>query len=105
MGSEQLGMDSLTIGFSTSGMKNYIDELRLNMLEATKAEIVDFDYVRICIEKAWQGQARDTFLREFEDARQKVKDELDKEFANLETRLNEIQTFYLNADATMMDRS
>ena len=94
---EGLGMNSLDLGFSREGMKQYIENLRLNMLEEAKKAIDDFGDVEININQAWQGQARDRFLREFEESREKIKSDLD-----LEARLSEIGTFYLNQDSGMM---
>ena len=99
---EQLDMSSLDLGFSREGMKQYIENLRLNMLEEAKKAIDDFGDVEININRAWQGQARDKFLREFEDARTKVKEDLDLEFNDLEARLSEIGSFYLKQDQNMM---
>lgn len=97
-----LDMGSLDLGFSREGMNQYIENLRLNMLEEAKKAIDDFGDVEININQAWQGQARDRFLREFEESREKIKSDLDQEFLDLEARLSEIGTFYLNQDSGMM---
>ena len=99
---EGLGMNSLDLGFSREGMKQYIENLRLNMLEEAKKAIDDFGKVEQAINQAWQGQARDRFLVQFSDSREEIKRDLDAEFLDLEARLSEIGTFYLRQDEGMM---
>ena len=103
-GSLDSGSSNLTVGFSVSGMEAYKDELRLHMLEEAKQQLSDYDLMKQELIRAWQGQARDRFIEEFDRSVEDVKNALDVEFKDLEQRLDDIKAFYLNQDANMMNK-
>lgn len=102
-GSKNLGIDDLTIGVSRKGMEQYKHELKISVLNETKDKIDDVDNVVKAINNCWQGQARDKFLSQFAATREKIKEDLKREYNDLEQRLIELEHQYYDQDKSMME--
>lgn len=102
MATENLGIDSLTIGVSHAGMDAYRDELKMAVIQETKELIDDYANVESAINNCWQGIARDRFLDAFEEIREKIKEDLDAEYNDLDNRLDELEYMYYQQDKNMM---
>lgn len=102
MATENLGIDSLTIGVSHAGMDAYRDALKLEILQTTKELIDDFSDVETSINNCWQGVSRDRFLNVFQQTREQIKNDLDAEYNDLDARLSELEYAYYQQDSNMM---
>lgn len=102
MATENLGIDSLTIGVSHAGMDAYRDELKMEVMQTTKELIDDYADVETAINNCWQGVSRDIFLEKFKTTREQIKNDLDAEYNDLEARLNELEYMYYQQDSNMM---
>ena len=99
------GMDNVTIGFDAAGLEKYIENLRLNILEEVIKTIDNgWDPVNEAINDAWTGASKDAFVNDFAKTIGEVKEHLTYEFAEIESRLRDIQTFYFNQDQNMMSK-
>lgn len=102
MATENLGIDSLTIGVSHAGMEAYRDALKMEILQTTKDLIDDFSDVESSINSCWQGIARDRFLNVFQQTREQIKSDLEAEYNDLESRLSELEYAYYQQDSNMI---
>lgn len=102
MGSNNLGISELTIGINSTGMEEYKEQLRTDLLQTSKDKINSVDAIVSAINNGWQGVSRDRFLKQFDDVRQKICDDLDKEYADLENRLTDLQSAYYAADQNLI---
>lgn len=102
MATENLGIDSLTIGVSHAGMDAYRDELKMAVIQETKELIDDYADVESAINSCWQGISRDRFLEAFKTTREQIKNDLDAEYNDLDARLNELEYMYYQQDSNMM---
>lgn len=102
MYSNNLGIGDLEIGISQKGMEEYITNLKLELLQTSKDKINAFDEVEQAINNGWQGKSRDIFLEKFKIAREKICEDLEKEYQDLENRLTDLQSAYFEADQNLM---
>ena len=102
MGSSSLGISYLTIGINANGMQEYKDSLRVELLANTKDKINDVADVVTAIDGAWQGKSRDLFLRQFEETRAKITEDLDAEYRDLNNRLTDLQSSYFAIDQSLI---
>ena len=101
--SQNLGIDDLTIGVSSEGMENYIEELKADILVKVKDKIQDIDPVVKAINNCWQGKSKENFLKDFSRVTNTICDDLEAEYNDLKNRLDELKSFYYEQDQKMMD--
>lgn len=99
---DNLGIDSLTIGVSHAGMEAYRDALRVELLQTTRDLINDFSEVESSINSCWQGQARDKFLDIFRQTREQIANDLEAEYNDLNSRIQELEYAYFKQDSNMI---
>lgn len=98
----ELGIDTLTIGIDSNGMQNYRESLRIDLLQSTEQKINEFTEVEAAINNCWQGLSRDYFLDSFEDMRQRIIQDLEAEYRDLENRLVDLEEMYYKQDLEML---
>ena len=97
-----LGINDLSIGVSTSGLQAYLDELRASLLTEVESKIDDYTTVKSALDKGWQGVSRDNFETNFQEMREKVKEDLRLEYSNLHARIEELAYNYVQQDKNMI---
>lgn len=97
-----LTIDNLEIGVSTAGLEGYLDLLEANLLTEVANKIDDIESVTTALNAGWQGVARDRFDAQFATMREKVKADLQLEYANLVARLQELANDYIAQDQNMI---
>lgn len=102
-GSEAMTFDNVTEGIDTVGMRTYLDNLKVDLLDKVSEKIDDTQAVEDAINNGWQGVARDRFLSQFASARRSIKKDLEAEYKDLKARFKELERFYFEQDANMMD--
>lgn len=100
--SRSMTFDDVSEGLDIAGMQKYIDYLKMNVLDQVIKELKQVYNVEVAIKEGWQGQSRDKFLKQFEEQIGNTETELKKEFANLETRMNDLARSFYNQDANML---
>lgn len=98
----ELGIESLSTGISASGMDEYLEGLRAKYITETSELIDDIADIQEAINNGWQGVAKDRFMTQFDIARTTVKNDLRKEYTNLEARLTELKAQYFETDKNMI---
>jgi uncharacterized protein YukE len=92
-----LGIGDVTIGYSFSGAKNYLDELNYMAIETTKNKLSEeIKMVEDALVKGWQGYAQEAFIikmyraiEETKNALDQIKISLEKQFAIIEQNMVE----------------
>lgn len=98
-GSEDLGINDLSIGVSKSGMKAYREAIKISLLKDTITKMEDdWEAVETAINGAWQGASRDRFLDDFAKRREAIEEDLRKEQEDLDNRLEELESAYYKQD-------
>ncbi len=100
--STSMSFDNVTEGLDIQGMRNYIDYLKVKVLDEVIKQLKSISSVQAAINRGWQGQSRDKFLKQFESQIENTETELKKEFADLETRMNDLARSFYNQDADML---
>lgn len=98
-----LNFDEVNYGISSSGVKKYISDIRAIVLQQT-SNIIETGQqdVKNAIEKGWNGESKDKFLILFNKKCLDLKAALNKEYYDLENRLNELSNDFINQDRNMM---
>lgn len=100
--SKGLAITDLEIGVSTEGLEGYLAKLEADLLTSVATKIDDITNVTTALDAGWQGVARDRFDAQFTAMREKVKTDLQAEYANLVARLQELATDYVTQDQNMI---
>lgn len=98
-----LGIGELSTGIDSKGMDSYLESLKAELITKTAEKINNITDIQGVIDAGWQGIAKERFMKAFETQREAVITDLGKEYANLLTRLSEVQTEYFQTDMQMLD--
>ena len=101
--STSLGIQDLTTGISQDGMESYKESLRAELLISSQEKIKNLAEVEAALNKGWQGVALDRFKKQMSTTAQKICEDLDAEYKDLEARLTDLQSAYFNADNNLME--
>ncbi len=100
---DDMALSDMTVGISEKGMEKYREDLKHDLLNTVIKEINDTKALESAINKNWQGVARDRFIDDFNDAREKIGKDLNKEYKDLSARLVELETNYFAQDYYMLE--
>lgn len=102
-GSGELTISEMSTGMSTTGMQEYLDQIKAeiltdisNQLDTAREEIIKV------LKTAWVGQSEERFETLLTDAVDDVKTELTAEYNALASRLNELQNNYFNQENALI---
>lgn len=97
-----LNIGDVTYGISYSGIAQYKEDIKSICLVEVKELIEDHNaLVRQAIDAGWNGKSAQKFKELFNKRCEELTEALDSEYHNLENRLNELTTNYVNQDAGM----
>ena len=97
-----LGIESFDVGVSTLGLESYISDLKLTLLENVLEMIDEVSSVNTALDAGWQGVSRDRFDEQFRRAREDLKTDLTREFADLQYKLIQMQQSYIEQDQNLI---
>ncbi len=101
---DNLGIDSLSIGISSSGMSEYKEALRADLLLSTQTKLEEEkNNILNVINTGWQGVARDRFEKQLTDECTRIGEDLEKEYKDLDARLSELENFYFEQDKSLLE--
>ena len=100
---DAIGISELTIGIDRNGMETYKDSLKAELLVSTRQRIEDITAIESAINQGWQGVSKDKFMDKFKTLRERVSDDLEREYKDLEYRLDELVSNYFQQDKKMID--
>ncbi len=97
-----LNIGDVTYGISYSGIEQYKEDIKSKCLVEVKNLIEEHSaLVRQAIDAGWNGESAKKFKELFNKRCDELVDALDSEYYNLESRLNELTTNYINQDEGM----
>ena len=102
-GNTSLDFSGVTTGISAKGMEDYMEKLHMDVLKKVEEKLKATEAINDALVACWQGAARDKFAKKFSDTVDNVIDELNDEYADLVSRLYELQENYFKQDAKMLD--
>lgn len=101
--SNSLGIENLDIGFSESGFNEYKKTLEADLIAKTEEILKNQTAVIEAINAGWQGKSRDIFVEQFQNTVNRIIDDLNYEYQDLEERFKEIQNNYYEQDNNLMN--
>ncbi len=95
--------EGVTEGISKSGVEAYVEYLQVEVIQSLINKLDDVGEIQAAIDKGWQGESRDKFLRAFASTINQTEEEIQAEFKNLVDRLSELIQSYYKQDENMME--
>ncbi len=72
-----LGIDEITIGYSSTGAAKYVDELNTAAIVETESIITSgVTNVTNALQAGWQGDACESYLKKYREAAEQLKEKL-----------------------------
>ena len=85
-------------------MNTYRENLKMHLLTETINKMDDVDDIITATRNCWSGVSCENFLDTFTDTRAAIAEDLRKEYADLESRINDLQNMYYKQDMDMTER-
>lgn len=95
-------LDTLTTGIDATGMTNYVDQLKIELLDTVKEKINDVAELQAALDKGWQGNSLDKFKEHFNSMTEQICTDLQAEYDDLVARLSDLQSAYFNVDNNLI---
>lgn len=101
--SNGLKISELDYGYSANGLEEYKIAIKQKMLQDA-ANVIDDqkENVKSAFDKGWAGESREKFDALFDQKCEELKQALDDEYQDLESRLNELSWNFVNQDKKMI---
>lgn len=101
---DNLDLSALDIGISATGMDEYQENLKAKLLTETKTKLMEeYENIMTSINTGWQGVSRDRFDAQLKAMCETIGADLDAEYADLASRLAELQAFYFEQDQALIE--
>lgn len=78
-------ISEMEYGYSMLGVEDYIEQLRVVVLEEAAKEIRTIDSIKTVCDQEWEGKSKEIFIKNFQDSANHVSDQLQNLF-NILTR-------------------
>lgn len=103
-GGSNIGIEDMTIGVSGKGMDEYADMLRIKILEEIKSELENQqDAIVKSVQAGWRGKSEERFEKLLDDEVEKIKEDLEREYADLSGKLHDTSKYYSDQDEKLAD--
>ena len=101
--SSELGIGEMTTGMSASGMEQYLENIKAEILTSVTEKLdTARDEIIKSLKTAWVGQSEQRFETLLTDAVEDVKTELNAEYNALASRINELENNYFNQENALI---
>lgn len=101
--SNNLGIQDLETGISSSGMMQYLEELKLGVFDKAQTDLQNVAEIQTALDLAWQGHAKDVFVTQFNYSVTHVSTALSTEYNNLVNQLNNVKSDFYAIDNSLMN--
>lgn len=99
-----IGIEDMTIGVSGKGMDDYADMLKMKILEDMKTELENQqEAIEKSVRSGWRGKSEETFEKLLDDEISKIKEDLEKEYADLAGKLQNTGKYYIDQDEKLAE--
>lgn len=99
---DNLGIGDVSIGVSVGGMAQYKQDIQAHLLTETRAQLEEMSELEAALAKGWQGVSHDRFLASFKATTQDLATEMELEYNDLMSRLEELEAYYFNQDENLV---
>lgn len=97
-----IGINDVTIGYSTTGAQQYIADLNSKAINETKNILSDISEITNALEKGWIGQAELNFVANLQKSVTEVQKTLDQLSLTLETQFAQIEESWQEQDKNIV---
>ena len=98
-----MDFENTEIGFSVTGLKNYIDQLNMEVFADIKRAIENTTGLESAVERTWRGQSADNFLDNLFKGKDEVLTNIENVREIINVRLDSLQQQMLDMDANLVD--
>ncbi len=103
-GGSNIGIDDMTIGMSGQGMEDYSDMLKIKILDEMKSELhTQQDAIIKSVQGGWRGKSEEKFEKLLDDEIEKIIEDLEAEYKDLEGKLQDTRKFYEDQDEKLAE--
>ena len=93
----------LEYGFDIDGVEEYIKDIKSVVLTQAADALDDLGDIKQACEKHWEGQARDDFLKNVEDDKDHVKEQLEALYQVLVGEITQAKLVMAEKDRKLID--
>lgn len=97
-GDSSLDIKNATTGISKSGMKTYVSNVNVAVIDETIKKLRDTGGISDAVEAAWAGKSKEAFLKALDKSIQRIIEDLEKERDNLNAKFDNLEYSYLSQD-------
>lgn len=101
-GATNATIGDLSIAVDKNGMEAYRGNLRVKLIVECETKLDDTEALVTAINAGWQGISRDKFLKALNKEIEDVKNDLEREYQDLNNRLIELESYYYKQDQEMV---
>lgn len=98
----EIGINDVTIGYSTTGAQAYLVDLNAKAITETKEMLADIQGIKSALEKGWIGQAELNFVANLQKAVTNVQSTLDQLKTTLDTQFAQIEETWAEQDKNIV---
>lgn len=84
-------ISEMEFGYSTTGLDDYIAQIRAVVLEQAAEEVKDLESIRTVCNQEWEGKSKEKFLENFQTSANHVSDQLHSLYSILTVELESIR--------------
>ncbi len=95
-------ISGMEYGFDAAGVSNYINEVRVKLLNTASNRLKDYSKIKSILEEEWNGQARDNFLSNLENDVEHVIEQFAKLIEVFENEVNSVQAAIAHKDQELI---
>lgn len=99
----KIGIEDLDIAISETGIEDYMDQLKIEILDDMETALeTERDAIIEKVSAGWIGKSEEAFENQLKREINDIKDDLKDEYKDLKARLMDLANFYYNQDEKMM---
>lgn len=98
-----LDLDDATIGISRTGLENYKQDLKVNIINDTKVLLRNYEDIATEIGKGWNGAAANRFMENFDSSVESACNALDEISKSIDLLFATIQSAMIKQDEEMIE--
>lgn len=104
-GAEIANTDEFDVGVSKDGAEKFLEAVKANILTDMESVLGGeaAEAVQKALDDGWTGDSKNKFITDLNAAVKAIKEDLEKEYTDLETRVNELANTFYKQDQEMLD--
>ncbi len=99
----KIGIEDLDIAISETGIEDYMDQLKIEILDDMETALeAERDAIIEKVSAGWIGKSEEAFEKQLKEEIESIEEDLKEEYKDLKARLKDLANFYYNQDEKMM---